>query len=84
MENSPMIDFYTNKDEKAFLEAWQAKVGQVSEADLDDLYQTIAESIKSDLENGKHELGKAYYYQDVLLGQSDYNEFYDLYLFSQD
>lgn len=84
MENSSMIDFYTNKDEKAFLEAWQAKEGQVSEPDLDELYQRIAESIKNDLETGKHELGKPYYYQEVFLGLSDYNEFYDLYLFSQD
>jgi len=77
------IEFYRGKDEQAFLNAWYEKYGKLSERDIDELYENIATTIDKDLNNENHELGKEYVYNGVPVGRSDFNEFYNLYLFEQ-
>lgn len=83
MENQVDMDFYKGRDEEAFLEAWEAKHGSVSEEELDELYVRIAESIHYAIKNGKHKLGEEFVYEGITVGQSDYNEFHRLYLFTE-
>lgn len=76
-----LIEFYKGKDEQAFLDAWQAKYGELNEDETDELYAEIADAIDEAVKNGEHKLGQLYEYKDVVLGKSDYNAFYALYLF---
>ncbi|MCC5890473.1 MAG: hypothetical protein JJU01_07875 [Alkalibacterium sp.] len=78
-----LIDFYRDKDEQAFLDAWEAAHGELSDEELDQLYADIAEDIKKAVEAGTHELGKPFIYKDVTVGKSDYNTFHAVYLFEQ-
>lgn len=78
------IEFYRNKDEEAFLHAWEAKHGVLSEKETDNLYIKIADTIDRQVKEGKHELGDLFEYKEVPVGRSDYNSFYNLYLFEQE
>lgn len=77
------IDFFRDKDEQAFIDAWESVHGEVSDEELDKLYADIAESITKAVEAGTHELGKPYVYKDVTVGKSDFNTFHSVYLFEQ-
>lgn len=77
------IEFFRGKEEQAFLDAWFDKHGKLSEVEIDELYKNIANAVDEDIKNNAHELGKEYVYQGVTVGKSDYNEFYNLYLFEQ-
>lgn len=77
------IDFYRDKDEQAFLDAWEASYGELSDEELDKLYAEIASDIKQAVEDGTHELGKPYVYKDITVGKSDFNTFHSVYLFEQ-
>lgn len=77
------IEFYRGKEEQAFLDTWFDNYGKLSEKEIDDLYENIADAIDKDIKNNTHELGKEYVYQGVTVGKSDYNEFYNLYLFER-
>ena len=83
MENTIDIDFYQDKDEDAFLDAWEKKYGELEESEIDALYQAIAEDIHQQVETQEHKLGKKYVYKEVFVGYSDFNNFNRLYLFSQ-
>lgn len=83
MENTVDIDFYHDKDEEAFLEAWEIKHGELEDSAIDALYQEIAQDIHQQIKTEKHELGNKYVYQEVLVGYSDYNTFNNLYLFGR-
>ena len=83
MENMLDIDFYQDKDEEAFLVAWEAKYGELDEAAIDALYQEIAQDTQQQLKAETHKLGNKYVYQEVFVGYSDYNTFNNLYLFGQ-
>lgn len=83
MENTMDIDFYQDKDEDAFLDAWEEKYGELEESEIDALYQAIAEDIHQQVEAQEHKLGKKYVYKEVFVGYSDFNNFNQLYLFSQ-
>lgn len=76
-----MIEFYKGKDEQAFLDTWQEKHGTLTDDEIDDLYAEIADAIDKDVKNGDHKLGEPYEYKGILLGRSDFNAFYSLYLF---
>lgn len=77
------IDFYQDKDEAAFLEAWEVKHGPIDDKDIDDLYQKIALDIQEKVQDKEVKLGESYRYQDVLVGYCDYSSFNNLFLFSQ-
>lgn len=83
MENSLDIDFYQDKDENIFLEAWEAKYGELEDSAIETLYQEIAQDIHQQINTEQHKLGKKYVYREVFVGYSDYNTFNNLYLFSQ-
>ncbi|QQP69910.1 hypothetical protein JHE06_09935 [Carnobacterium sp. CS13] len=77
------IDFYQEKDEAAFLEAWEAAYGPISNEEIDELYKKIALDIHEKVQNETIKLGDSYRYKEVLVGYCDYNSFNQLYLFSQ-
>lgn len=77
------IDFFRDKDEQAFIDAWESVHGEVTDAELDKLYVDIAVDIKQAVEEGTHELGTPYAYKDVTVGKSDFNTFHSIYLFEQ-
>lgn len=77
------IDFYRDKDEQAFLDAWEAAHGELSEEELDQLYAAIAEAVREAVQEGTHELGKPFVYKNVTVGKSDFNSFHSVYLFEQ-
>lgn len=77
------IEFYRGKDEEDFITRYKAQHGSMSEDEIDQLYADIADAIDADIKSGDHELGKDYYYKDVLVGKSDFNESYNLYLFEK-
>lgn len=79
--NELFIEFYRGKDEESFITRYKEKVGSLSEDEIDDLFADIADSIDRDVKSGEHELGKEYYYNNVLVGRSDYNETHQLYIF---
>ena len=83
MENTIEIDFYQDKDEDTFLDAWEKKYGELEESEIDALCQAIAEDIHQQVEAQEHKLGKKYVYKEVFVGYSDFNNFNQLYLFSQ-
>lgn len=83
MENNLDIDFYQDKDEEAFLNRWEAKYGPIEDEDLNSLYESIAQAIYQSVQEETHQLGDKYFYQEVVVGYSDYNAFNQLYLFSQ-
>ena len=83
MGNTIEIDFYQDKDEDTFLDAWEKKYGELEESEIDALYQAIAEDIHQQVEAQEHKLGKKYVYKEVFVGYSDFNNFNQLYLFSQ-
>lgn len=75
------IEFYRGRDEENFITRYKEKVGSLSEDDIDDLFAEIADRIDEDVKAGKHELGKEYYYNGVLVGRSDFNDTHQLYIF---
>lgn len=75
------IDFYRDRDEQNFLDRYEQKHGTLSDDVIDELYATIADSIEADIENNHHKIGDPYYYNDILVGKSDYNQIQNLYLF---
>lgn len=77
------IDFYRDKDEQAFLDAFEASYGELSDEELDKLYDEIALDVKQAVENGTHELGKLYKYKNITVGKSDFNSFHSVYIFEQ-
>lgn len=77
------IDFYQDKDEEAFLEAWEEKFGPITNEDIDSLYKKIALDIQKKVQDDEVNLGKKYVYQEVLVGYSDYSAVNNLFLFSQ-
>ena len=77
------IDFYQDKDEIAFLEAWEEKYGSITNDDIEELYQKIASDIQEKIQAEQIKLGKKYVYQDVLVGYYDYSAANNLFLFSQ-
>ncbi|MEG0553267.1 MAG: hypothetical protein RR439_06155 [Carnobacterium sp.] len=77
------IDFYQDKDEEAFLEAWEEKFGPITNEDIDSLYKKIALDIQKKVQDDEVKLGKKYVYQEVLVGYSDYSAVNNLFLFSQ-
>lgn len=77
------IDFYQDKDEEAFLEAWEEKFGPITNEDIDSLYKKIASDIQEKVQAEEVKLGKKYVYQEVLVGYSDYSAVNNLFLFSQ-
>ncbi|MBM6614649.1 hypothetical protein JTF06_07075 [Desemzia sp. RIT804] len=83
MENALDIDFYQDKDEEAFLEAWETKYGELEDSAIDALYQEIAQNVHQQVNTENHKLGDKYFYQQVFVGYSDYNTFNNLYLFTQ-
>ncbi|PRY83659.1 hypothetical protein [Alkalibacterium olivapovliticus] len=78
------IDFYREKDEQAFLEAWQAKYGSMSDDEIDTVYESIADAIDEAVKDGSHELGSPFVFKDITVGKSDFNTFYSLYIFEQE
>lgn len=82
MNEELSIDFYRDRDENAFLTAYEEKYGELTDDQLDELYQTIAQTIHEEIKAGTHELGDPFYYQDVLVGESDFNQMHALYLFT--
>lgn len=82
MAEQAEIDFYLDSDEEAFLESWENKYGQLSEEQLEELYQDIAKDIESKYKTGEHQLGKLFSYKDVTVGYSDYSAFNNWFLFS--
>lgn len=84
MNEEVFIEFYRGKDEQAFLEAWKTTYGSLSEEEIDELYTDIAEEIDKQVKTEEHELGEIFVYQDIPVGKSDYNGFYNLYLFEQE
>ncbi|WP_277630731.1 hypothetical protein [Atopococcus tabaci] len=83
MDETIDMDFYRDRDEQAFLEAWEAKNGPVSDDELDELYLNIAASVDEQVKNGTHKLGEVFVYEGVAVGESDYNTFHQLYLFQE-
>ena len=77
------IDFYQEKDEAAFLEAWEAAYGPILNEKIDELYKKIALDIHEKVQNETIKLGDSYRYKEVLVGYCDYSSFNQLYLFSQ-
>lgn len=77
------IDFYKERDEEAFLKAYEEVYGELTEDDFYTLYASIALDIHDKVNKGTHELGKEYIYRDVLVGKSDFNESHGLYLFTR-
>lgn len=78
------IDFYREKDEQAFLESWQAKHGQLTDDEIDTLYENIADRVDEAVKDGSHELGSPFVYKEITVGKSDFNSFYSLYIFEQE
>lgn len=78
------MEFYRGKDEQAFLEEWKKKHGSLSEEQIDDLYAQIADEVDRQVKAEEHELGKTFVYKEVIVGKSDYNAFYNLYIFEQE
>ncbi|WP_208560304.1 hypothetical protein [Marinilactibacillus kalidii] len=77
------IEFYKGKDEERFLQEWEAQNGSLSDDAQDKLYTEIGDEIARQLKTGEHELGKLFVYKGVEVGKSDYNQFYELYLFDE-
>ncbi|MGB3161604.1 MAG: hypothetical protein WBA84_10195 [Carnobacterium sp.] len=77
------IDFYQDKDETAFLEAWEEKFGPITNEEIDILYKKIALDIEEKFKTEQIKLGKKYVYQEVLVGYCDYNTANNLFLFGQ-
>lgn len=77
------IDFYQDKDELAFLEAWEEKFGPITNDEIEELYRKIASDIQKKVQTEQIKLGKKYVYQDVLVGYYDYSAANNLFLFSQ-
>lgn len=77
------IDFYQEKDEAAFLEAWEAAYGPIADEEIDTLYKKIALDIHEKIQNETIKLGESYRYKEVFVGYCDYSSFNQLYLFSQ-
>lgn len=77
------IDFYRGKDEEAFLSAWEAEHGKLSDEAIDDLYADIADAVDEAVKNGTHELGESFSYKNVKVGRSDFNTFHSLYIFEE-
>ncbi|WP_211249875.1 hypothetical protein [Carnobacterium funditum] len=77
------IDFYQDKDESAFLEAWEEKYGPITNDEIDELYQKIALDIREKVQTEQIKLGKKYMYQEVLVGYCDYSAGNNLFLFGQ-
>lgn len=77
------IDFYREKDEQAFLEAWQSEHGKLSDDEVDTLYENIADAIDEAVKEESHELGTPFIYENITVGKSDFNTFYSLYIFEQ-
>ncbi len=77
------IDFYKGKDEEAFLSAWEAEHGKLSEEAIDELYAEIADAVDEAVKKGTHELGEPFIYQNVTVGRSDFNTFHSLYIFEE-
>lgn len=75
------MEFYRGKDEEDFLTRYKAKHGSLSDDEIDDLYAEIADAMDADVKSGDHELGKDYYFKGILVGRSDYNAHYNLYIF---
>ena len=84
MSENLEVEFYKESDEETFLNAYEAKHGALEDEQIDVLYEKIVEDIQHQIEEGTHKLGKSYFYEDVLVGKSDFNEAYGLYLFSQE
>ncbi|WP_027108274.1 hypothetical protein [Lacticigenium naphthae] len=86
MENEstiPGIDFYRDRDEKDFLERWEEQHGELSEEELDDLYEEIGKTIHELYTQKEIILGTNFEYKKVLVGEVDYNRFYNIYLFQE-
>lgn len=83
MEETVDIDFYRERDEGAFLDSWESAHGEISDDELDELYAKIASDIHQKIQSGEHELGDLFVYEGVPVGESDYNEFHNLYLFKE-
>lgn len=83
MSNNDM-EFFTGKDEDAFLSAWQKQYGDLSEEEIDELYTKIAEEIDREVKAGEHELGDVFEYIGIKVGKSDYNQFHQIYLFEEE
>ncbi|GEN50870.1 hypothetical protein [Alkalibacterium pelagium] len=77
------IDFYKGKDEEAFLSAWEAEHGKLSEEAIDELYAEIADAVDEAVKKGTHELGEPFIYKNVTVGRSDFNTFHSLYIFEE-
>lgn len=78
------MEFFTRKDEDAFLSAWQKQYGDLSEEEIDELYTKIAEEIDREVKAGEHELGDVFEYIGIKVGKSDYNQFHQVYLFEEE
>ena len=46
MTEQAEIDFYLDKDEDTFLEAWENKYGELNDEQIEELYQEIAQDIE--------------------------------------
>ena len=84
MDGKWEIDFYRDRDEEAFLDAYEEKYGPLSDEEWTTVYEEIGQEIDRQVKEGIHELGDSFTYRDVLVGYSDLNEGYSLYLFSMD
>lgn len=78
-----LIDFYRGRDEEQFLNKWQELNGKLTDEQIDDLYEAIADDIDKAVAEGTHKLGEVYHYHGVEVGRSDYNQAEKLYLFEQ-
>lgn len=77
------VAFYKPSEEEEFLAEWQQQNYQLEEEAIDELFAQIAEKIDQAIRAGRHELGQDFYYHGTYVGQSDYNEFHQLYMFSR-
>ena len=82
MAEQTEIDFYLDKDEDAFLEAWETKYGELTDEQLEELYQEIAQDIEAKYKSGEHQLGEVFSYKGIDVGHSDYSTINNWFLFS--
>lgn len=84
MENQFEIEFYKESEEEAFLQAYENQYGELTDEQVETLFAQMAADIHQQVTEGTHRLGKPYVYEDILVGKSDFNEAYGMYLFSQE
>lgn len=84
MQDELNIDFYRDRDEDTFLQAYETAYGELTEDQIDALYEDIARAISKEIDEGTHRLGKPFLYKDVLVGTSDFSQTHSLYLFTQE